>query len=73
MKDWRILLIQYLLQHNRSITGENKIATGKSECKKYCSMLLSTDLAMMMRINPLALVFELREFVTVVYGPVMYR
>ena len=70
MKDWRILLIQYLLQQNRSITGEDKIAMGTSECKKYCGMPLSTDLDVILRIDPLALVFALREFVTVVYGPV---
>ena len=34
-------------------------------------MPLLTDLAVMMRIDPLALVFGLREFVAVVYGPVM--
>ena len=28
MKDWRILLFQYLLQQNRSITGEDEVATG---------------------------------------------
>ena len=71
MKDWRILLIQYLLQQNRSITGEDKIATETSECKKYCGMPLLTDLTVMMRIDPLAVVFGLREFVAVVYGPVM--
>ena len=71
MEDWRILLLQYLLQQNRSIPGEDKVATGASECKQYCGMPLLTDLAVMMRINPLALVHGLREFVTVVYGPVM--
>ena len=34
-------------------------------------MPLLTDLAVMMRIDPLALVHGLREFVTVVYGPVI--
>ena len=34
-------------------------------------MPLLTDLAVMMRIDPLALAHGLREFVTVVYGPVM--
>ena len=71
MKDWRILVLQYLLQQNRSITGEDKVATGASECKQYCGMPLLTDLAVMMRIDPLALVHELREFVTVVYGPLI--
>ena len=34
-------------------------------------MPLLTDLAVRMRIDPLALVHRLREFVTVVYGPVV--
>ena len=71
MKDWRILLLKHLLQQNRSITGEDKVATDAGECKQYCGMPLLTDLAVMMRIDPLALIHELREFVTVVYGPVM--
>ena len=71
MKDWRTLLLQYLLQQNRSVTGEDKVATNAGECKQYCGMPLLTDLAVMMRIDPLALVHGLREFVTVVYGPVI--
>ena len=42
-----------------------------NECKLYCVMPLLTDLAVMMRIDPLALVFGLRDLVMVVYGPVM--
>ena len=71
MTDWRILLLQYLLQQTRSITGEDKVATDAVECKKYCGMPLQTDLAVMIRIDPLALIHGLWEFVTVVYGPVM--
>ena len=71
MKDWRTLLLQYILQQNRSVTGEDKVATDASECKQYCGMPLLTDLAVMMRIDPLALIHGVREFVTVVYGPVM--
>ena len=71
MKDWRTLLLQYLLQQNRSGTGEDKVATDASECGQYCGMPLLTDLAVMMRIDPLALIHGLREFVTVVYRPVM--
>ena len=63
MKDWRILFLQYLLQQNKIITGEDKVATGARECKQYCDMPLLTDLAVMMRINPLALVHRLRGFV----------
>ena len=48
-KDWRIFLLQYLLQQNRSFTGEDKVATGASECKQYCGMPLLTDLAVMIR------------------------
>ena len=71
MKDWRILLLQYLLQQNRSITGEKKVETDAEECKQYCGIPLLTDLAVMMRIDPLALIHGLRELITVVYGPVM--
>ena len=70
-KDWRTLLLQYLLQQNKSVTGEHKVATDAGECKQYCGMPLLTDLAVMMRIDPLALIHGLREFVTVVYGAVM--
>ena len=70
-KDRRILLLQYLLQQNMSVTGEDKVATDAGECKQYCGMSLLTDLALMMRIDPLALIHGLREFVTVVYGPLM--
>ena len=65
------LLLQYLVQQNRSVTGEDKAATGVNECKQFCGMPLLTDLAVMMRIDPLVPVHRLREFVTVVYGPVM--
>ena len=71
LKDWRILLLQYLLQQNRSITGEDMVATDAGEFEQYCGMPLLTDLAVMMRIDQLALTHGLREFVTVVYGPVM--
>ena len=73
MKDWRVLLIQYLLQQNSSITGEDKIRKGASECKRYCGMPLLTDLAVMMGIDPLTFGFGLREFVTIVYGSLMCR
>ena len=71
MKDWRTLLLQYLLQQNRSVTGEDKVARDGGERKQYCGLHLLTDLAVMMRIDPLALIHGLREFVTVVYGSVM--
>ena len=71
MMDWRILLLQYLLQQKRGVTGEDKGARGVNECKQYCGMPLLTDLAVMMRIDPLVLVHGLREFVTVLYGPGM--
>ena len=71
MTDWRTLLLQYLLQQNRSVTGEDKVATDAAEYKQYCGMPLLTELVVMMRIDPLALIHGLRELVTVVYGPVM--
>ena len=70
MKALRILLLQYLLQQNRNFTEEDKLATGASECKQYCGMSLLTDMAVMIRIDPLALVRGLRSS-SVVYGPVM--
>ena len=63
-------MIQYLLQQNWIITGEDEIATEASKCKRYCGMPLLTDLTVILGIDPLALVHGLREFVTVVYGPV---
>ena len=54
-----------------SVTGEDKVATRAGECRQYCGMPLLTDLAVVMRIDPLALVHGSKEFVTVVYGPMM--
>ena len=71
LKDWRTLLHQYLLQQNRSLTGEDKPLSDRNEVKKCGGMPLLTDPAVMMRINPLALIFGLREFLTVVYGPIV--
>ena len=39
--------------------------------KKGGVMPLFTGLTLMMRVDPLTLIFGLREFVTVVYGPVL--
>ena len=69
LKDWRNLLFQYLLQLNISLAGEDKSISNESELKKCGGMPLLTDLALMMRIDPLALRFVSRELVTVVYGP----
>ena len=55
-KDWRILLLHYLLQQNRSSTGEVKVSTDVVESKQYFGIPLLTDLASMMRIDPLALI-----------------
>ena len=54
-----------------SLTGEDNIAIGASEYKRYCSMPLLTDLAVRMRIDPLALEIGLRELVKVVHESVM--
>ena len=63
MKDWRTLILQYLLQQNRSITGDNKPVYDEKERKRCGGMPLLTGLALMMRVNPLVLIFALREFV----------
>ena len=70
LKDWRTLHLQYLLKQNRSLTGEDKPVSSKSEVKRCGGTPLVADLALMMRIN---LIFGLREFVTVVYGPTVVQ
>ena len=59
MKDWRTLLIQYILQQNRSLTGDDKTLAEANDYKKCGGMPLLTDLAVMIGIDPLALVSEL--------------
>ena len=61
LKDWRTLLLQYLLEQKRSLTGEDKRISSKSEVKRCGEMPLLTDLAQLMQIDPLALIFGLRE------------
>ena len=34
LKDWRTLLFQYLLQQNRSLTGEDEPVSDRNEVKK---------------------------------------
>ena len=69
LKDWGTLLLHYLLQQSRSLTGEDQPVSSRSEVRRCRGMPLLTDLALMMLIDPLDLIFGLREFVTVVYGP----
>ena len=57
VRDWRTLLIQYLLQKKRSLTAEEKIFVEANDCKKCGGKPLLTDLAVMMRIDTLALFF----------------
>ena len=71
LKDWRTLLHQYLQQQNRSLTGEDKPLSDRNEVKNCGEVPLLTDPAVMMRIDPLALIFGLREFLTEVCGPIV--
>ena len=71
LKARRTLLLQYLLQQYRSLTGEDKPVSDGKEMEKCGAMPLLTESTLMMRIGPLVLIFGLREFVTVVYGPVV--
>ena len=41
-KDWRTLLLQYLLQQNRSVTGEDKVATDACIWRRICICCMST-------------------------------
>ena len=49
------------------MTGDDKPVSSKSEVKRCGGIPLLTDLALMMRVDPLALIFGLREFVPVAY------
>ena len=69
MKGWMLLLLQYLLRHNRSLTGEDSPVTEKRDYTKYRGVTLLTDSAFMMRIDLLAPISWFRELVTVVCGP----
>ena len=71
LKARRTLLLQYLLQQYRSLTGEDKPVSDGKEMEKCGAMPLLTESTLMMRIGPLVLIFGLRDFVTVVYGPVV--
>ena len=68
MMYWRTLLVQYLLQR---LTGADKPVSDRKEQKRCGDMPLLTDLALVMPVDLLFLIFSLREFVTVVYGLVM--
>ena len=60
-------LEELLLQYQKP-NGEDKPVSDEKEQKRCGGMPLMTDLALMMRIDPLALIIGLREFVTVVQG-----
>ena len=65
------LLLQYLLQQNRSPTGDDRPVSDERELKSCGGMLSITNLALIMRIDLLALIFGLRELVKVTYGPAL--
>ena len=70
IRDLRHTLIQYILQQNRFGTGEDATIQREEDvrCRAGGKPLL-TDLSLAMRTNPLALIREATEFVTVIYGP----
>ena len=68
--DLRHTLIQYLLQQNRFGTGEDETIEREEDVRRHVGgMPLLTDLSLAMRIDPLALIRGVTEFVTVIYGP----
>ena len=70
IRDLRHTLIQYLLQQNRSGTGEDETIERKEDVRRHVGGTpLLTDLSLAMRTNPLALIRGATEFVTVIYGP----
>ena len=69
IRDLRHTLIQYLLQQNRFGTGEDETIEREEDVRRHVGdMPLLTDLSLAMRIDPLALIRGVTEFVTVIYG-----
>ena len=70
IRDLRHTLIQYLLQQNRFGTGEDETIEREEDVRRHVGgMPLLTDLSLATRIDPLALIRGVTEFVTVIYGP----
>ena len=70
IRDLRHTLIQYLLQQNRFGTGEDETIEREEDVRRHVGgMPLLTDLSLAMRIDLLALIRGVTEFVTVIYGP----
>ena len=70
IRDLRHTVIQYLLQQNRFGTGEDETIQREEDLRRNVGgMLLLSDLSLIMRTNPLALIRGAMEFVTVIYGP----
>ena len=70
IRDLRHTLIQYLLQQNRFGTGEDETIEREEDVRRHVGgMPLLTDISLAMRTDPLALIREVTEFVTVIYGP----
>ena len=68
IRDLRHTLIQYLLQQNRFGTGEDETIEREEDVRRHVGgMPLLTDLSLAMRIDPLALIRGVTEFVTVIY------
>ena len=70
IRDLRHTLIQYLLQQNRFVTGEDETIEREEDVRRHVGgMPLLTVLSLAMRTDPLALIRGVTEFVTVIYGP----
>ena len=70
IRDLRYTLIQYLLHQNRFGTGEDETIEREEDVRRHVGgMPLLTDQSLAMRTDPLALIREATEFVTVIYIP----
>ena len=65
----RHTLIHYHLQQNGFGTGEDKTIEKEDVRRHAGGMPLLTDLSLVMRTDPLALIRGTTEFITVIYGP----
>ena len=70
IRDVRQSLIQYLLKQNRFGTREDEAIEREEDLRRHVGGLpLLTDLSLVMRTDPLALIRGATEFVTEIYGP----
>ena len=66
----KTLQVEYLLTHNRHLTGEERSAKTREEVREANGGIpILTDFCLAMRSDPVGMIRGLGEVVTCVYGP----